>query len=89
MKIIHQGIVPEPPVIKYFGTCIKCGTIVECEDTEITISSEKRPGGIKLCSIPCPTKGCGISIILNEGKYAPQRSAQVTNLIDVLPYMGG
>jgi hypothetical protein len=51
MKVIRKGTIPEQRVCH--GTCNKCGTVVEFQHGEATISSDQRDMGAFY--VNCPT----------------------------------
>lgn len=66
MKILRKGILPQN--IIYTGSCRRCNAQVECNYTEVTRRDlgDRYSGEFIECSVPCPTKGCGYTIILIE-----------------------
>ena len=71
MKIIHRGQLPPPRI--FSGTCPNCQTVVECENSEITVNDAGgRNGGVyygPLYTFQCPLEKCKTTIVLTEGKY--------------------
>ena len=52
MKIIKKG---KPKRDVFVGTCHGCGTVIECERTELkNIQHDQREGG-ELAQVNCPT----------------------------------
>ena len=85
MKILRKGILPQN--IIYTGSCRRCNAQVECNYTEVTRRDlgDRYSGEFIECSVPCPTKGCGYTIILIE---KPTPASEMDKAFDSLfgPY---
>ena len=71
MILVHEGKLPENAP-RWNGQCHRCGAVVECAESEATLCSDKNDGWTGQLIIKCPTPHCGISIVLQEGKWKGQ-----------------
>jgi len=71
VRIIKEGKLPN---VVMHGICRRCGTRVECDQSEAQYTHDPRPG--EACyTVQCPLAGCGFTIVVTSRKRAPSGSA--------------
>lgn len=71
MRIIKEGKLPS---VVMYGTCRRCGTRIECDQSEAQYIHDPRPG--ESCyTVQCPLSGCGNTIVVTSRRRGPSGSA--------------
>ena len=66
MRIIKEGKLPS---VVMYGTCRRCGTRIECDQSEAQYTHDPRPGPGESCyTVQCPLSGCvGLIFVRPKG----------------------